>query len=289
MWEAIIWAIFSALLVFGGLAMTFNNYIMARICFFLAAFVPLARLSWWIIVEHHFGNRLLTYALLFGVFGVTSIALVYGSEWILDQEHKYKEQIIANTKIEKRVSILEHLQIQAAHNQEALEEKYPKGYTLFASEKHVIYVPINTENKSDFNLDWADSRISYVDSSYVAILLKNLHYYPTEIQVRNFTIVLERKVGNIARGLYFNNIGMFVEILDDKADEITYVIGCKAVESVPKQGVLKPEVAQFVMKLGIPLLTSIDTNTQKYLLFENLAISSGWTTSEGLAKPDSQQ
>lgn len=283
MWEAFIWAVISILLGFGWWGMTLNppNYTLTRLCFLLAALVFLGRLSWWILVEHQFMSRILIYFLIFVIYGAVGIALVYGLQSVSYQEHEYKEQIKANIKVEKRLSILENLQVQAAKNQDALEKKYPKGYALFASEKHVIYVPVSKGKKHDFNLDWADSRIAYVDSSFVVILLRSLHYYPNEIQVKNLNIVLERRVGSLADGIYFNDIGMFVELIDDKANEITYVIGCKSVGSIPKKRELKPEVEKFVRKLGIgPLMSAINTNIQKYIDIQDLTISSGWKTIE---------
>ena len=94
MWETIIWTFFAALLGFGAWGMSFNPpYIFSRACFLLAACVFLSRVSWWILVEHHFENRYWPYVILFGIYGFTSIALVYSFIWISDQEYKYQKQV----------------------------------------------------------------------------------------------------------------------------------------------------------------------------------------------------
>jgi hypothetical protein len=136
---------------------------------------------------------------------------------------------------------------------------------------------LNKEAKPDFSLDWENCRIAFIDDSFIDIALKNFHYYPNEIQVKNLDVVLERKIGAIADGIFFNNIGLFVELIDDRANEIIYVIGFKKVKSIPKTRDLDPEVQKFIKKqFGKPMISAINTNIQKYINIENFVISSGW-------------
>jgi hypothetical protein len=193
------------------------------------------------------------------------------------------EAPLALNSLDRRVSILEQLQAQTSTKKDELEKNYPSGYFLFAGDKHTIYIPSSQKAEKStrvFTLDWEDSGIMYVDDSFVNILLKSFHYYPNEIQVKNLDVVLERKIGAIADGIYFNNIGMFVELIDDKEDNMIYVIGFKPVKLIPKIRNPKPEVAAFLKKLRKPIMSGIDTNIRKYVTIQDLAISSGWTTIE---------
>jgi hypothetical protein len=175
--------------------------------------------------------------------------------------------------------LLEKMQAQAEKDKDGLDKKYPLGYFLFAGDKQTNVIPLNKEAKSDFSLDWENCRIAFTNHSFVDIALKNFHYYPTEIQVRNLDVVLERKIGTVADGIFFNNIGLFVELIDDRTDDIIYVIGFKKVSSIPKIRELKPEVAEFIkQQLGKPMMPAINTNIRKYINIEDLVISSGWTT-----------
>jgi hypothetical protein len=104
MWETIIWTFFAAFLGLGFWAMnqTPPIFMLSRVCFLLATLIFLARLSWWIAVENYFGNKLFICALMLGLFGGTSIVLIYGLLWISDQEHKFKETITSQIKAEHR-------------------------------------------------------------------------------------------------------------------------------------------------------------------------------------------
>jgi hypothetical protein len=216
------------------------------------------------------------------LLGISLVGVFYSLLLIwISTPNKGEKPNGAIENLSRRISILEQLQGQASTKQVALETKYPTAYFLFASNKHTIYIPSPKKAEKTpriFALDWETSEIMYVDGSFVNILLKSFHYYPNEIQVNNLDIVLERRIGTIADGIYFNNIGMFVELLDDKDDGIIYVIGFKQVKLIPKKREPNPEVAAFIKKLGKPIMSGIDTNIQKHIVINDLAISSGWTT-----------
>lgn len=138
---------------------------------------------------------------------------------------------------------------------DALEKKYPLGYFLFASDKHKDFIPLHKESKPDYSFDWKNCRIRSISDSIATITLKSFHYYPTEIQIKDVDVILERGTGAVASGIFFNHIGLFVEIIDDRRDAIIYVIGFRKVEHVPKTG-------------------GVDFNVQKYIIFQNITISS---------------
>jgi hypothetical protein len=226
-----------------------------------------------------------------GILAVCLVGVAYSLLliWIFAPNNKEASTSIAGlnhdtlSKLDTRISILERLQTQTSMQQATLEKNYPDGYYVFAGDKHTIYIPSakkGGKNTRVFSLDWENSKIMYVDSSFVHILLTSFHYYPNEIQIKNLSIILERKVGAIADGIYFNNIGMSVELIDDKDDDIIYVIGFRSVKLIPKKREPKAEVVAFMKKLGKPIMSGINTNTQKYINIEGLAMSSGWTVIE---------
>jgi hypothetical protein len=172
---------------------------------------------------------------------------------------------------------LSWLQGKESVSTESLMKKYPMGYSLFTGDTQTTFVRKNNESKADFSLDWESCRITFADASFVDIALKDFHYHPTEIEIENLDVVLQRKVGIIADGIFFNGAGLFVELLDDRNDEIVYVIGLKKVNSIPKIRDLNPEVQKFIGEhLHKPMVSAIDTNVQKYIRIENLVMSSGW-------------
>ena len=73
---------------------------------------------------------------------------------------------------------------------------------------------------------------------------------------------------------------MFIELVDDKDNNITYVIGFKEIGSLPKKRKPNPEVEQFSKKHGTVLMSAIDTGTSKYITIQGLTIASGWTIIE---------
>ncbi|MGO8667648.1 MAG: hypothetical protein ACLQUW_05730 [Desulfobaccales bacterium] len=109
MWEGFIWASIPALLGCGWWTMTFTppNYMLTRLCFVLAALIFLGRLSWWILVEHQFESKFLTYFLICGIYGVVSILLCHGLQLVSDQEHKFKKRIKSQSMAEQPPTTLE--------------------------------------------------------------------------------------------------------------------------------------------------------------------------------------
>jgi len=180
--------------------------------------------------------------------------------------------------IDKRLSILENLQKQASSKKYALEEKYPKGYYLFASNENII-VPQGKEMTLHFDLNWDTCKVAYIDDSFVDIALKHFHYLPTDITIENLDVVVERKIGSVASGIKFNNIGLFVELIDDKGkDNITYVIGFKSdtTSAKGKKWDIDPKVEKFLKTRNKPILPGIDTNAQEHMRINDMLMSTGW-------------
>jgi hypothetical protein len=107
----------------------------------------------------------------------------------------------------RQLSILERMQRYITTDYDVLSRKYPKGYFLFATNKYVV-LPSRKDAKSSFTLDWSSSRVAFMDDSFIYITLKDFHYYPNEIKVENLNIVLQRKIGATADGIFFNGVGL---------------------------------------------------------------------------------
>ena len=166
-------------------------------------------------------------------------------------------------------------------NANSLKEKYPAGYFLFTGDTQTNFIRKNSESKADFSLDWENCRVTFTDASFVDITLKSFHYFPTKLQIQNLDVVLERKVGTVADGMFFNGMGLFVELIADHAAEIVYVIGIKNVNSVPKIRYPNPEVVQFIRQhLGKPITSGMDTGKGPYISIDDLVMSSGWTEAD---------
>ena len=115
--------------------------------------------------------------------------------------------------------------ISAVKPKESMETKYPLGYFLFTADSQTNFIRKNNESKADFSLDWEKCRVAFADASVVGITLADFDYHPTHIQVQNLTIVLARKIGTVADGLFFNGAGLFVELIDDRADGSYTLLG----------------------------------------------------------------
>ena len=135
-----------------------------------------------------------------------------------------------------------------------MEDRYPLGYFLFASDRQNNFIPFNKNRKPDFSFDWENCRVESVNDSIIKVVLKNFHYYPNEIQINNVGVILKREKGVVADGIFFDHIGLFVEIIDDRRDGIIYIIGFKKVKFIPKRGV--------------------NFGDKKYITFQNIDISS---------------
>lgn len=175
------------------------------------------------------------------------------------------------------LSILERMQSYISSDYRELSKKYPEGYYLFASNKYTV-IPSNKGAETNFSLDWSSCKVKRITDSFLHIALKSFSYLPNNIDIQNLNIVLERKVGSVADGIFMNNIGLFVELLDEKKEEIIYVIGFRKVESIPKERKLDPRVTAFKKDAGIKgaSVSAIDTNIRKYITLQDFTISSGW-------------
>lgn len=205
------------------------------------------------------------------------------STWALGEYQRKQPQKEPSTvtktdlaDMEKRLSE-KFLNIVKPHKNK-IKEKYPMGYFLFANDKQNNFIPLNKEGKPDFSLDWENCRIAFVNNSFIHIVLKNFYYFPTNIKIENLNILFERKIGTIADGISFNNVGLFAELIDDREGNIIYVIGLKKIKSAPEKRNLKPEVEEFIKKqIGTAIISWFDTNVKEYITIRNLTISSGWT------------
>lgn len=176
----------------------------------------------------------------------------------------------------KELSILERMQRFITTDYDALSRKYPKGYFLFATNKYTV-IPSNRDIKSSVTLDWNSSKVRFMDADFVYIMLKEFHYHPKEIRIEDLNIVVRRKVGATADGIMFNGVGLFVEVLDERAEDLIYLIGLKRIETTAKLWNLDPDVQAFIKKIGSPgPVLRIDTNTKEHITIRNMTVCSGW-------------
>jgi hypothetical protein len=211
---------------------------------------------------------------------VVNMAIVVDSERTSGQLratiNDLKQEVASLENQKKELSLLERMHRFITTDYDALARKYPKGYFLFANNKFTV-IPSNREIKSSFTLDWNSSKVSFMDENFVYITLKGFHYHPNEIKVENLNIVVRRKVGATADGIMFDGVGLFVEVLDERAEDLIYLIGFKRVESTAKLWNLDPDVQTFITKIGSPgVVARIDTNTKKYITIRDGTVCSGW-------------
>lgn len=157
-----------------------------------------------------------------------------------------------------------------------LSKKYPEGYYLFASKKYTT-IPSNIDIYNNFSIDWKNCQVKRITDSFLYIYLKSFYYFRNKINFKNLHIVLERNIGSVAYGIFIDNIGFFVELLDKRKDEIIYVIGFRKVKSIPKKTKLDKKVVEFIKTSGIKgySLPPLVINRSSGLIIEGLIISSG--------------
>jgi len=218
--------------------------------------------------------------LVMGISLVVNVAIVVDSErtggHLREAINGLKQKVASLENQNKELSILERMQRFITTDYDALARKYPKGYFLFANNKYTV-VPSNKDIKSSFTLDWNGSKVRFMDENFVYITLKEFHYHPNEIKIEDLNIVVWRKVGATAEGIIFDGVGLFVEVLDERAEDLIYLIGFKRVGPTFKLWDLAPDVQAFIKKIGSPgPVLRIDTNTKKYITIRNFTVSSGW-------------
>lgn len=172
------------------------------------------------------------------------------------------------------LSILQRMASYISTDYGELSKKYPEGYYLFASNKYTV-IPSNNDSENKFTLDWNSCEVKTITDSFLHIVLKSFLYRSRNILIEDLNIVLERKVGSFADGIVMNNIGMFVELIDERKDEIIYVIGFKKVETIPKRGKLDQRVEDFIAGFNGVLIGPTIIDREDVVLF-NLTIASGW-------------
>ena len=191
------------------------------------------------------------------------------------------EELATIVKQNKMLAMLERMQTLITTDYDVLSRKYPEGYFLFASKKYTV-IPSTQKTKSKLTLNWADTKVGFIDEAFVHIILKEFFYHPKEIAVENLHVLLERKVGAVAEGIYFDKIGLYVELIDSKIDEIIYVIGFRKfvplpIPRKPKPKKLKAITEDYKKVLGLPaIMAGIDTNIKKYITIKGFTITSGW-------------
>ncbi|HEX9661764.1 MAG TPA: hypothetical protein VGB27_05720 [Candidatus Binatia bacterium] len=153
--------------------------------------------------------------------------------------------------------------------------KYPEGYFLFASNRYAV-VPTNPFMHR-FSLSWEESRARRLGSAYIYISLRKFHYRPTDIVVENLDVVLDNRIGAIADGLYFDGIGLYVELVESNVESLIYVIGFRRAPDVSPRKQLEPHVVPYLEKLGVLQVRGINTNNKNHILIERWFITSAWS------------
>lgn len=206
-----------------------------------------------------------------------NILIICMSEREIDTLHK---TVATLENQNKELSILERMQRFITTDYDALSRKYPKGYFLFATNKYTV-IPSNRDIKSSVTLDWNSSKVRFIDENFVYIILKEFRYHPNEIRVENLNIVVRRKVGATADGIIFDGVGLFVEVLDEREEDLIYLIGFKRVETAAKSWNLDSDVEAFFKKIGNPgVAARIDTNTKEYITIRDWIVCSGWVPAQ---------
>lgn len=176
-------------------------------------------------------------------------------------------------EIEKQqLAMIERMSCYITTDYKLLSRKYPEGYFLFATNKFNMF-PSGQKIKQ-FSLKWEESEVEQITDTFIHIFLKSFIYNPLNTKVEFIDIVLDRKSGAIADGIYFENTGIYFEILEDKKDGIIYVIGFKKVKEIPK---LERKPKAFLEKLNIATLIIGSINVKGHnCKISNFTLTSAW-------------
>lgn len=178
--------------------------------------------------------------------------------------------------VRKILNVVEKMHIRRITDHDELNRKYPEGYYLFATNERII-LPFNQTTRAKFTLDWENSKVPFIDDSIVYIELRYFKYTPTNIELKFLNVLLERRPGSVADGLFFEDTGMYVELLESDADQLIYVIGFKKAQPITGQWKLKPEVKRYLDKFKLTLMgRSINMNRRRFLEVIGPTITSGW-------------
>jgi hypothetical protein len=183
---------------------------------------------------------------------------------------------VATLEGQKRtLAILERMQSVKRTDHDVLSKKYPEGYFLFASDRYTV-IPPSEIVKDKLTLDWENTKVKFIDDRVVHVLLKELCYQPTKNIVRDLNVLLEREVGVIADGIFFDKVGLYVELLNDEADKLIYVIGFKKGEPVTRSRKLKSSFKGYLKRLTPGLLFGPMVLGENYSQLNGLTITSAW-------------
>ncbi len=172
----------------------------------------------------------------------------------------------------------------SSESEHALKKKYPLGYFMFANDKITNCIPMGLNGKEDFSFDLERHPLPHTTDFFIVVALKDFHYYPTNVHVNNLDVILERKNGTVADGIFFNNLGLFVELINATTDNISFVVGFKKAKPFLKIKYLKPDTANFVEIcirdniISKAVTSAMNINPASNII--NLVISSGWTMVE---------
>ena len=211
---------------------------------------------------------------------IVNIVVVYSNDQYINslQENliSLQSEVATLEQQNKMLFMLERMHLNIIIDYDSLKTKYPMGYFLFSTDNNIV-IPSSHKIKSIFTVDWESSKIKSIDDSLIHIYLKSFYYHTNNVNFEHLHVILERFTGSIAFGIVMDKIGMFVELLEDKSDEIIYVIGFKPIHSTPKLMEPDPKIVKYIKENNnFGLLIRVDTNIRKHLKFEHWILASGW-------------
>lgn len=212
--------------------------------------------------------------IIFGVITIIAIINILNFYFITRSNKELRDIVAKEEKQNKILTAVERMNCIISSDKEYLDKKYPEGYYLFMTNDQTT-IPANPKIIEKIELDHQNCKITENNNKFVHISLKNFRYKIYNNTIKNLEIILEKKIGATAEGIFFGDIGFYVELLSMKNDEFVYVIGLKKFE---KRELIKlnPNMMEYIQTIKKRLPPPLNFNNHKYIILENWVIVSGW-------------
>lgn len=158
------------------------------------------------------------------VFGILAILSTFGSYHYGNKVKAIEKQEAVEIK-----KLLLSLQSTDKKDHSKLIQKYPLGYTLFASDHKEIVVPNINYLAKDYEIKWDNAKIYKVTPTEIHLDLPDITYKPSGGGIQNCGMIISRIVGQPQQVPFIRwpDTNPFVELLEDSEEKIVLVIGFK--------------------------------------------------------------
>ena len=165
------------------------------------------------------------------------------------------EKKVATLEYQKKTQfMLERMECLLESNYDRLQKKYPLGCYLFATNDHTI-IPSDKENVQTVSVDWKNCKVLSIDEDFIFIWLSKIIYIPKDITGESIGILFDRRKDKSITPFYIGKICVNIEIVDQRKDNLVYIIGINEVDKVPKDRLEKEldnRVKPFLKSINFP-------------------------------------